>query len=620
MRVSKYINLDKNVLLEYIYDDGNLIGEPYKIGVNIKNSNYNYLAGDSSATLNTITNSLFQIDPISNTYGIYDTTLYSFLQVKDYSSGFPIRHDTIKVHLPINYTFGEYLGLYIRAYAFDSTGRKTYDLCNFYYDISNANQTENTKILNYTNPPLFFQEKLWGKTISIDIPSIYAVSNQRGSDVVKQNSINYNLTNGLGLDTNAPLFIDFHFIQSKSTINSLATYTLTARKTFSIPQSPEFENIGVRIEESVNGDFFEIYSIYNNSIGEFNEFINRSVSLGNRYYVEYNITLYEQNIRGKSQRIIVTDDFLSKVEFRPIIKYSTTTAIIDVEMNLIDAVDFSRITRRASYGMLQDQVSKYSLRLMKINLSNAHKPKIYNQKNIMNVGTMQYNASSQSGVVVETVKVPYPVLIDKHNVVAKSDSVVNGNNTFYGIGKLVIIIYPFDNVFKIIIAKQISDDGSVEYMDLTNMGEIKMIMKNQNITVESNLYNESGEIDLSKGFLSFKITSGKINDIRKVYDSGSNVFYITSTQQNTTTVIYSGLYRIYDSADNLSELNQTAINESINNVGNIIDVTPVESPNLISPDVVIATRRVNVNSTLQPSSNVGNLNIDIQESPTEGEV
>lgn len=609
MRVSKYIKVDKNVLIEYIYDDGNLIGESYKIGVNIKDKSYSYIASDTSSTLNTESNTLFQIDPISNTYGLFNTSQYSFLQVKDYSSGFPIRHDIINIHLPINYTFGEYLGLFIKVYTFDVTGRKTYDLSNFYYDISNINQSENTKILNYTNPPLFFQEKLWGKKISINIPSLYAVANQRGSDVVKQNSINYNLTNGLGLDTNAPLFIDFHFIQNKSTINSSTTYTLTPKKTISIPQSPEFENIGVRIEESTNGDFFEIYSIYNNSIGEFNEFINRSVSLGNRYYVEYNITLYEQNIRGKSQRIIVTDDFLSKVEFRPIIKYSTTTAIIDVEMNLIDAVDNSKIMRRASYGMLQDQVSKYSLRLMKINLSNAYKPKIYNQKNIMNVGTMQYNLSSQGNVVVETVKVPYPVLIDKHNVVAKSDSVINVNNTFYGIGKLVIVIYPFDNIFKIIIAKQINDNGTVDYMDLTNMGEIKMVIKNQNTTVESNLYNETEEIDLSKGFLSFKITSGKINDIKKIYDSGSNVFYITSTHQNTTTVIYSGLYMIYDSSENLSILNQSAINES---------TTPapvvVNQQNNNSQDVVaIATRRVNITNDTTNTGIIPNIDVNIQE-------
>ena len=82
--------------------------------------------------------------------------------------------------------------------------------------------------------------------------------------------------------------------------------------------------------------------------------------------------------------MILTDDFNESIEYRPIIKYSTTTAVIDVEMRMIDAVDDSYIVRKASYGMLQDEVSKYSLRLSKINLKNAFKPKVYNIKNAIN--------------------------------------------------------------------------------------------------------------------------------------------------------------------------------------------------------------------------------------------
>jgi hypothetical protein len=102
MRVSKYVKVDKNILIEYIYDDGNLIGEPYKVGVNIRNSNYSYIATDSSTTLNTSLNTLFPIDLINNIYGKYDTSVYSFLQVKDFAGGFPIRHDFIKVQIFIS--------------------------------------------------------------------------------------------------------------------------------------------------------------------------------------------------------------------------------------------------------------------------------------------------------------------------------------------------------------------------------------------------------------------------------------------------------------------------------------------------------------------------------------
>lgn len=44
MKVSKFIKVHKDVLLEYVYDDNNNIGDPYKILVNIKDNNYSYVA------------------------------------------------------------------------------------------------------------------------------------------------------------------------------------------------------------------------------------------------------------------------------------------------------------------------------------------------------------------------------------------------------------------------------------------------------------------------------------------------------------------------------------------------------------------------------------------------
>ena len=601
MRVSKYIKADKNVLIEYIYDDNNNIGDPYKILVNFKDNSYSYVSGDSSVTNNLPSNQLFKIDGVTNNYGKVNTTNYTFLQYRDYSSGFPVRHDTIKIHLPVNYTFGEYIGCYVRVYTFGYDNKVTYDLSNFYFDMTDVDQSY---LLNYTSPALLFQEKLWGKNISIDIPSTFAVANQRQNNGTKSNSINANLTNSVGLSLNSPIFIDFHFITSKKTVNKVTTYNLTAKTPMSLPQTPDFEKLGVKIQHSVNGDFFEIFGVYNDNIAEFKLFIDNSVQLGSRYYVEYTITLYEQNIRGKSFKIVVTNNFNEKIEYRPIIKYTTTTAIIDIEMNLIDAVNESSILRRASYGMLQDEVAKYSINLTKINISNASKPKIYNIKSpegagifgrgntrnkkstsdvnlVTGVGTgvlsgvsatSSYTGavSAGNGVSIEVVKVNYAVLSDRFNIVSKSDSVLLGKDNFYGIGKLQILLQPFDNIIQFIIAQDVSseqrnvDSGNgskVEYvkaplyMDMTGMGEIKMIIKNTQLSVESTLYMTSNQVDLSRGVVVFKIPASKMNDVRKVHDTGVNLFYITSTTDSGTNVVYSGLFTIYDSKKNVADLN-----------------------------------------------------------------
>ncbi len=376
-KLSKFVKVDKNVLLEYIYDDDNNIGESYEVLVNSKDRKQSYLATSTSGTNNTLNNSLFVLDKVANKYGKINTSQYSFLQTKSFSSSTPIRHDKLVVHLPINWTFGEYLGFYVRIFAYDVLNQTTYDLSNFYFDMTDASQGY---IMNFTSPPLLFAEKLWGKNITIEFPSVSAVASQRVNNRPKVSSLNANLTNGSGLSLNTPVFIDFSFINNIQTINAVTSYLLNPKVSVSVPQAPEFENLGLKIEHSPNGDFFEIYGTYNGTISGFKQFIDDSFNAGSRYYVQYSITTFEQNVRGKTITAEVTDGFNETIEFRPIIKASTTTAIIDVEMRLIDAVSESTITRRASYGMLQDEVSRYSLNLIKINLKNANKPKVYNTK------------------------------------------------------------------------------------------------------------------------------------------------------------------------------------------------------------------------------------------------
>jgi hypothetical protein len=624
-KVSKFLKVDKNVLIEYIYDDSNILSESYDILVNSKNQLNSYMATDASATGNTVGNQLFKLDNVSNRFGKIDTSFYSFLQIKNYGISSPTKHDSVRVHLPINWTFGEYLGFYMRVFAYDIENQRTYDLSNFYFDMTDISQQY---LMNFTSPPLLFQEKLWGKNITIQIPALGAVSNQRVDNRPKENSLNAILSDGNGFNTTTPIFIDFHFINSVQTINGVTTYLLSPKVSTSLPQTPEFESLGLMIEQSPNGDFFEIYGTYNGTIAGFKQFIDDSYYLGNRFYVQYNITMYEQNIRGKTITTVVTENFNETIEFRPIIKYSTTTAIIDVEMRLIDAVDDSYIIRRASYGMLQDEVSKYSLRLIKINLNKASKPKIYNIKNAIDpslvgignsmgmlklknlppkppqiispnsaatiLGTstniLQLSQSMQqsslspndpnglisnatsnissptttmtpmsqggSNVVVETVQVPFPVLVDRFNVIAKSENAVFNSQTFFGNGQIQVLLYPFDNIVRFSIATGLST--SPQYFDMSLFDEVKMVIKNDKTEVSSPLYIEAGVVDLKGGQCVFKLPQSKFKDIKAIFDSGINVFYIIGSSKSNTSVIYTGLFKIFDNKVNVAELNKQA--------------------------------------------------------------
>lgn len=622
MKVSKYIKAHKDILIEYIYDDGNNISESYKILMNSRDNTNSFVSGDLSSTKNTEDNQLFVLDRITRFFGKVNPKDYSFLQFKDYPSGFPIRFDKIRIHLPVNYTFGEYLGCYIRAYSYDKNNSVEYTLSNFYFDNSDVNDLG---LLSYSSPPLRFQDKLWGKSIDIEIPSIYSVSRQMSGTSPKKNSLNGNLTNGFGFSQTAPIFIDFSFISTKKTVNGLVGYYVNDPYKISFPQTPEFENLGVKIEHSTNGDFFEIYGIFNGNIAEFKTFIENARLGGRRYYVEYNITLFEQNIRGKTIKITVTDNFNEKVEYRPIIKFSTTTAVVDVEMRMIDSVDSSMIYRRASYGMLQDEVAKYSSSMTKINLTNANKPKIYSLKNFTGLNLSGLGGGGVGGLipgsnittVVQPVNVDRTVLVDKFNLIAKSDNVSIGSNVFYGIGKLKIILQPFDNLVKFTIAKDVSVEqvpgtnpqGNLaynvtpEYLDMTNMGEISFVIKNTILKFETGLYVESNSINLSLGQVVFRIPESSMRDIKSIFESGATVFYITSRLNSVSTVVYSGLYDIFDSLANI-ELIKLLQKEAENEVLSVAVSNPLIDG--YSQNQAIVYRIRNSTSTSTPSATQSN--------------
>ena len=489
--------------------------------------------------------------------------------------------------------------------------------------MSDASQTY---LLNYTSPPLLFGEKLWGKNIQIEMPALSEVAAQLVNNRPKENSINSNLTNGAGFSTTSPIFIDFHFINNIQTVNKISTYLLGPKVAVSLSQTPDFESLGLSIENSKNGDFFEIYGTYNGTIAGFSKFIEDSYYQNHRYYVNYNITTYEQNIRGKTITAVVTENFNETIEFRPIIKFSTTTAIIDVEMRLIDAVDDTYIIRRASYGMLQDEVSRYSLNLIKINLKNANKPKIYNIKNSIDpslvgisnaMGTIQVNerlrlpstsnaissgatllnndpnnsftqttvpggltiapdsslvsnapsnlnnltpsgmgSNSGSNSSIETVKIPFPVLVEKANIMSRSDSAVLNNEKYYANGLITIMINPFDNIFKFSIAT--GEPNAPKLFDLTGFSEIKFVIKDDKGEVSFPLFTQSSDLNLKEGKVIFKITQNKFSDIKKIFSTGVNIFYIIGGSGGSNFVIYSGLFKIYDSPSTIAELNQSA--------------------------------------------------------------
>lgn len=543
----KYININPDVLLEWEYSSLN-ISENYIIWSDLSKNTRNFL---STTNINDIDHNLFVIDSVSKKYSKIDPTKFNILRVQNYSSA-PVPYDKVTIYFPSTYNFGVYYGFYLKIQALDYIGRTLYPISNFYYDKSQVQTVSG--VIEYADrlmdlaTPFTYNQKEWGKYITYYVPSIYEISNQRlinpDRNIVTPDSINDHLTNGVGINKTSPIYLEFSFISSKQTVFEVPYFYLSDTFKSSLSIQPEYQTLGVMIEESTQGDFFEIYGVYNNSNENIDNFINEIESKGRVINIEYVVTLYEENlISGFPITFLVTENFSQKIEYRPIIKYSNTTAAIDVEMKIVDLIDGSSFSRYASIGLTKNLL-KYGKTLQRLSIDNLAKPKIYNYKY-----DKIYDLKTSSNVVdVDLVKVPFPILINNYKILANNYN-PNTTSDYKGIGLLNIILTPFDNIIKFQIAKQDGPNSSVVPYDLSEIllnSKLNLIFKSDTKTVEKEVYYQTDENKPEMGIVIFKINQEDIPILKQMAKDKFDNFYIILTSNKTKTLLYSGKFKIFE--------------------------------------------------------------------------
>jgi hypothetical protein len=540
MAITKRIKLDINVLLEWTYDDNNIKNENYSVLSNLNLGTRDYV---SFLPLNSEVHTLFCVDSVIKKYSQFNTESFNFLKKQNYAGNL-ITYDKIKLYFPINYVFNTYRGFYLNVYTLDYANENTHSLCRFFYDIA---LDDNIGMIDLETP-FTYDEKLWGKSITLEIPSIYNIAKDRiindFSNTVIPNTINYNISNGVGLSQSAPIFIDFSYIVTGDVVLDKLYYRLGDTFETSVPQQPEYQSLGVEIIESSQGDFFEIFGIYKGTNENMDDFVSDVEAKGKKIELEYVVTLFEENIQsGYPQTFVVSENFSQKLLYRPIIRYSNTTAAIDVQMNVIDLVNNSQIERYASIGLTKN-IFKYGKTLSRINLdSSVFKPKIYKAKPetiIMN-GTTNSDTSSIT-------KVPYPVLYDKYKLLV--NSTVSINSEYKSNGLLNIVITPFDNIVKFTLATAVdSQTGEPIPYDLfliSNNAKLKLVFKSDAKTLEIDYFAQSGDNDFKNGEVVFKIKESDIATIKSIYNKKFKNFYLILYANDSKTLLYSGKYDFYE--------------------------------------------------------------------------
>lgn len=553
-RESKYITLANNVLIEYVYDDDNLKKIDYNI---INNLNIDEKGYCSKIGLNNLDNQVFVVDPIIKKYAKVDQSKYNFLKVGSFES--QISHfDKIRIHLPTTYSFidNNYIGLYLKIYVYDYVQKKTINLASFLYDDTEVNADKNLVL----NEEFLYDQQQWGKYLTFDIPSTYEIAKQRTNNISANlpltNSLNINLSN-FGISPESPIFIDFSWVISRQDILGSTYYFFSDLHTKSIANQPEYQTLGVQIEESKNGDYFEIYGTYNQSNESLDDWVDDMITKGRKIRIEYIVSLFEENILTTQQTFTVIENFSQKILYRPIITFSNTVAAIDVEMKVIDLYDNSQIIKIASIG-LKENIFKYGRTLNTINLTNAYKPKIYNQK-ILNSGQ---NITNQNIPDINLTKVNFPVIVDRVKILTSSNPT---NNTDYkSMGLSEIIINPFGSIFKFNIATS-DADGVISPYNLTKISEnstITLSFKDDTSFLEKNIWQQSDDNNFELGTVIFKIDENDLSTIKNISKNNKN-YYITIKNDDVgvRTLLYSGKFVFYNdltfinSSTSISDIN-----------------------------------------------------------------
>ena len=576
---SKRIKINPNVLLEYVYDDSNFKSDDYKVLTNLKETSKSYL---STTGLNTEDNSLFMVDDVLDKYSKTDVTNFNFLRLQNYSTPLTL-FDTVKLYFPSGFDFyNDYLGFYINVYAHGYDNNKKYSLSNFFYTKDNTNAIK----LFELNKPFLFDSKYWVRSIEFDIPSIFDVSNQRIiTNVLNEptpNSINQKLSYGEGLGTNSPIFVDFGFITSDQSVLGVDYYYMGDLASFSIPQSPEYNEVGIVVKESTQGDYFEIYGTYMGSNENMDEFAYNEEIKGEKIELEYVVHLYEENILTTNQTFEITENFTQKILYRPIIQFSNTTASIDVEMRIVNRVNGSYTSKFGSVG-ITNSINKYGRTLTRLNMeSGVVNSEIFNVKfkNIMQGGVGNDNT-------LDLVKIPYPVMIDKYRILTKSTNASPSTNSYVPNGLLEIVLTSFDTEINFNIAQDINSNGEpmpYNLSELNNNSKILLTFKSDTEKVEKEIHYDADNA-FEIGNIYYKIEENDYITIRRMYEKGYDNFYLIISSDNSNTQLYSGKYVFYEDLSFVSETTTNETTTSTTPTGITTEVTPtIETTNTETVD------------------------------------
>lgn len=499
------------------------IGGTADNGVQIFNQSQNY-----SLTKNTTLNNVVRVSdnsfiPLNPNYIIpyndFNPNLTSTADLPvDFSSNFAIVYDSVRYHILAGYNLGNIDGVILGIDFLDVDG--TYvTFSQIFLDSGFAGQ--------YTlNPsPLMIGINSYDKYFEIKVPSLLNLNNQYISSPTPSLTPAALLSHsGKGFVVGSPMRIRAYEILNTTLTTGYVTYGANLISTLSLESEDPFRNIGAYIAPADTGDFFEYFATDNGGFIE--DFILFQNSIGNQYYIQNDIKVFEQIgtafIQTANFYTIQTNAYDIPNLYRPIIRNSGVASTFNLRytMTLVNSVDQSRVTRIAS--VTYNNPAKYGAYIAPLQLQNLPQvQKIYNKvATETNISVPNSNPTPRiiikySNVFYERnlVNTTMTNLVVKGTTITQADGGSIQDETVYGQGKAYIRISPFDNYYKFTFYKQ-GADGNTQLIDLESSGTYYMVfLNNSNKKVSAPSIDDKNIANSAKGELAFKISETLATDV-----------------------------------------------------------------------------------------------------------
>ena len=582
---SKYIQIDPQILVEYIYEDSattGVTGGEYEtdntggngIRCHVLTNDYTgtqfFFNEDSPQagvfTGNKRTHSTVPINVdktkyawLTTTgalwYGDYDSSITSNANYTAQLTSNPglnaptrtVSYDTMRIHLVNGFNFAalSFDGFIFEA-MFEAQNGKLHNLCSLAFLNSS-----NFETINPT--PFLVGEKLYGKYIEIKIPAVTWLENEFYSeppaDATK--GIAYQLTNASGPMKNTNITLSLKFIGSTTTNQGQRYFNTGGATTAIVPGTDSFSGLTASITEASDGDYYVMEGLFDGK-----NYADTIAVLEQQpdteYIVFHDIKVFEQISQDFSKTnefsFIQKEDFDKSFSFRPVIKNANFAISyrIDYELRLFNRADNSQTIKKSS--ITSRDVKKYGRKLSRINLGLVPTvSKVYNTILDQTGKAISYNNQmnltlavprGDKHIVHQTqyvmgFKQAVNVLASTNGITGISGSEVRptGPTTLkYPLGKAPITITPFDDFiqFRFYLGQDL-------FMNLTEVGNLYLTFKDDNGTeVKIKEYQDvmANPINRSQGECLFKIDK---ENSTKVTGFSTRQYFISSKKQADST-------------------------------------------------------------------------------------